>query len=118
MAKKDPKVSDYIDSCAPFAEPILKYLRKTVHKACPKASEALKWGHPHFLYEGKLLCGMAEFKAHCGFNFWHGRAVVPGEPTQGFGQFGKVASLKDLPSEKKLVAFVKKAMKLVEAELD
>jgi hypothetical protein len=27
--------------------------------------------HAHFEYAGAILCGMAAFKAHCAFHFWH-----------------------------------------------
>lgn len=48
------------------------HLRKVIHEACPKAEEALKWGMPAFMYNGKILCGIAGFKAHCALWFWRG----------------------------------------------
>src|SRR5437667_7775062 len=39
MAKKDPRVDDYIKRTAPFARPILKHLRKIVHVGCPDVEE-------------------------------------------------------------------------------
>jgi hypothetical protein len=40
--KKDPRVDVYIKKSAPFAQPILKYLRKIVHTGCPAAEETIK----------------------------------------------------------------------------
>ena len=70
MPKKDPRVDAYIAKSADFAKPILKQLRAMVHAACPQVTEDIKWGVPHFMYHG-MLCGMAAFKQHCAFGFWH-----------------------------------------------
>ena len=35
MGKKDPRIDAYIEKSAPFAQPILKRLRKLIHVACP-----------------------------------------------------------------------------------
>jgi len=67
--KKDPRIDAYIKKSAPFAQPILKRLRKLIHAACPDVEESLKWSCPHFVYHG-MLCHMAAFKAHCAFGFW------------------------------------------------
>ena len=53
---KDPRVDAYIAKSADFAKPILKHLRRVVHKGCPRASETLKWGVPAYEYEGEILC--------------------------------------------------------------
>ncbi len=42
MAKKDPRVDDYIENSADFARPILKHLRKVVHLGCPQVKETIK----------------------------------------------------------------------------
>ena len=89
---RDPRVDDYIALAAPFAQPILKHLRELVHKAIPGADEAIKWGMPHFTFKGKNVAGMAAFKAHCSFGI-HG----DGNAVEGIGQFGRIASLDDLP---------------------
>ena len=99
---------------APFARPILKHLRKVVHAGCPDVEETLKWGHPHFDYEGNF-CGMAAFKAHATFGFWKGALLGDGATPLGksteraMGQFGRITSLDDLPSERALIALVKRA---------
>lgn len=114
-AKKDRRVDKYIQDCEPFARPILTHLRKNILQACPEGEETLKWGMPHLIYRGSILCGFAGFKQHCALGFWQGREVVGGEKTEGAGHFGKITSLKDLPSPKALAGFVRKGMKLIEA---
>ena len=75
MGKRDPRVDAYIKEAAPFARPILKEIRDTVHAACPGVEETMKWRFPHFMYQG-MLCGMAAFKQHAAFGFWKGSLVV------------------------------------------
>jgi hypothetical protein len=70
MGKKDPRVDAYIAKAATFARPILRRLRTLVHRGCPEVVEEIKWGAPHFNYRG-MFCGMATFKEHCVFGFWH-----------------------------------------------
>lgn len=117
MATKDPRIDAYIAKSAPFAKPILKHLRKVVHAGCPQVTETLKWSMPHFDYKG-VMCGMAAFKEHCSFGFWKESLVLgPGKTSEkaGMGSFGCIKSMKDLPSEKTLVGYVKKAAALNEA---
>jgi uncharacterized protein YdeI (YjbR/CyaY-like superfamily) len=117
MGKRDPRVDAYIERAQPFARPILKHLRKMVHGACPHVQETMKWSFPHFDYKG-IFCAMAGFRQHCTFGFWKGallRDSVKGMPAGGekaMGQFGRIASLADLPNEKTLVRIVKAAAKL------
>lgn len=114
MSSHDPRIDAYIAKAAPFAQPILEHLRKVVHNACPAAEETLKWGMPFFSYKGALLCNMAAFKQHCSFGFWLHKDVIGEAGDAGMGQFGKIASLKDLPAKKSLAALVKKAMSLID----
>jgi uncharacterized protein YdeI (YjbR/CyaY-like superfamily) len=117
MPTIDKRIDDYIVKAQPFAQPILKSIRASVHKACPQANETIKWGFPVFEYKG-LLCGFASFKAHCSFNLWkyklindtHG-LIEKGE-RDGMGIFGKMTSTNDLPSEKILLDYIKQAIKL------
>lgn len=90
----DPRIDAYIAKAAPFAQPILTHLRQLVHATVPGLDEAIKWGMPHFVYKGKNLAGLAAFKAHTAF-------VVHGDGRQGdaMGQYGKIASLADLPAD-------------------
>lgn len=112
MGKKDPRVDEYIEKSADFAKPILKHLRKVVHAACPGVEETMKWSFPHFDYRG-MMCSMASFKEHCAFGFWKGELVFEGKAQRdAMGHFGRITSLGDLPPEKTLAGYVKKAMKL------
>jgi uncharacterized protein YdeI (YjbR/CyaY-like superfamily) len=115
MGKKDPRVDAYIDKSASFAKPILKHLRKIVHAGCPDVEETIKWQMPHFDYKG-VLCGMAAFKEHCAFGFWKGSLVVGKnqDADSGMGQFGRIGSIRDLPNEKVLIGYVRKAAELNE----
>lgn len=114
MTAKDPRVDAYIAKAPDFAKPILTHLRATVRKACPEASEEIKWGMPFFT-RNSLLCNMAAFKAHVAFGFWNRDRVTGDSGGQGaMGQLGRITSLKDLPAEKVLVAWVKKAVALDE----
>jgi len=117
MATKDPRIDAYIAKAPAFAKPILKHLRKVVHAGCPDVEETIKWSMPHFDHKG-ILAGMAAFKQHCAFGFWKGSLVIDdgraAEKT-GIGSFGCIKSLADLPNEKTLVGYVKKAAALNEA---
>jgi uncharacterized protein YdeI (YjbR/CyaY-like superfamily) len=117
MASKDPRIDAYIAKSADFAKPILKHLRKIVHAGCPEVEETLKWSMPHFDYKG-VMCGMAAFKQHCVFGFWKESLIFDSgkiaEKT-AMGSFGCIKSLADLPSEKTLVGYVKKAAALNDA---
>jgi uncharacterized protein YdeI (YjbR/CyaY-like superfamily) len=113
---KDPRVDAYIARQADFARPILEHVRAAVHAACPEAEETLKWGMPAFMYKGEILATMAAFKAHATFGFWRGSQVVGDDERQegAMGQFGRLASLADLPDEKTLHALIHKAMALAD----
>lgn len=112
---RDPRIDAYIERAAPFAQPILAHVRELVHEACPDVEETIKWGMPTFVHTGGILCGMAAFKQHASFGFWkHALVVGEGEPRDGMGSYGKLASLKDLPPKKTLLAHVRKAMTLNE----
>lgn len=114
MSTTDPRVDAYIAKAAPFAQPILKHLRKAVHSASPQIDETIKWGFPHFMYKG-MLCGMAAFKAHATFGFWKGSLIVKraGKAAEdAMGQFGRITSVKDLPAAAVLKRYVREAMRL------
>ena len=114
MPKRDPRVTAYISDRAPFARPILRHLRKVIHEAAPGLEEAIKWGMPSFLYQGKIVCGFAGFKAHCALWFWKGKAIVGRKPSEAMGNFGRITSLADLPSATELKAYVQKAVETIE----
>jgi uncharacterized protein YdeI (YjbR/CyaY-like superfamily) len=117
MATKDSRIDAYIAKSAVFAKPILKHLRNAVHAGCPGVVETIKWSMPHFDYKG-MMCGMAAFKQHCAFGFWKADLILDrgeGAEKSGMGSFGCIRSLGDLPNEKTLIGYVKKAAALNEA---
>ena len=117
MAKKDPRIDAYIAKAQPFAQPILKHLRAVVHAACPAVEETIKWSHPHFDYQGAMMCSMASFKAHAVFGFWRGPQLLgaASKNSGAMGDFGRIESLADLPSKVQLTKLIKAAMKLSES---
>jgi len=114
MPQRDKRIDAYIAKAQPFARPILEHLRETVHAACPDVQETLKWSHPSFEYKG-IMCGMASFKEHCTFGFWKS-ALILGDGASGdaMGQFGRITSVKDLPSKRVMSGYIEKAMQLNE----
>jgi len=119
MAKKDPRIDLYISKSAEFAKPILMHLRELVHAACPEVEETIKWSFASFDYKGPM-CSMAAFKQHCAFGFWKASLMKDktltknAESESAMGHYGKITSLKNLPSDKKIIAHIKEAMKLNE----
>ncbi len=117
--KTDPRVDAYIAKSADFARPILRHLRALVHKACPPAVETIKWGMPSFTHHG-ILCGMAAFKAHATFGFWRRGltdeiAKTGVDADAAMGSLGRITSVKDLPSDRAMLGYIRKAAKLNEA---
>ena len=114
MATRDPRIDAYIEKAQPFAQPILKRIRKAVHTACPDAVETVKWSMPAFEYKGPLV-GMAAFKAHCTLGFWKASLMtsVPQDKRgQAMGHFGRFESIADVPPEAALVKMIKEAAEL------
>ena len=110
---RDPRIDAYIAKAAPFARPILGKVRERVHAAAPEAQETMKWSAPGFTVDGKILLMMAAFKAHAALNFWRGQEIGDGSPKAGaMGQFGKLASVDDLPSDEELDALIREAAAL------
>ncbi|MEO8190254.1 MAG: YdeI/OmpD-associated family protein [Acidobacteriota bacterium] len=121
MKNTDPRIDDHIARAADFAKPILRHLRELVHQACPDVEETVKWSSPAFTTDGKIMCGMAAFKEHCTFGFWHqGMTEVLGEDGEkeatAMGSFGRIRSLSDLPSDRKLLRYIRKAAELSASE--
>ncbi|SNS43339.1 Uncharacterized conserved protein YdeI, YjbR/CyaY-like superfamily, DUF1801 family [Sphingomonas laterariae] len=112
---RDDRVDAYIERKAEFARPILTHLRDRVHAACPEVEEAIKWSSPAFLYKGQILCSMAAFKGHAAFGFWRG-AEVTGTPEErsAMGQFGRIATIADLPDDATLAGFITRGMALID----
>jgi uncharacterized protein YdeI (YjbR/CyaY-like superfamily) len=116
MPSYDKRIDAYIEKSAEFAQPVMIHLRDLVHKACPEVTETLKWSMPSFEYKG-LLCGFAAFKQHCTFGFWKQSLLetdaFPKNRT-AMGSFGRITSLKDLPSDKVMIGLIHQAMELNE----
>jgi uncharacterized protein YdeI (YjbR/CyaY-like superfamily) len=115
----NPKVNAYLVKVQPFAQPIMEHLRLLVHQACPDIVETIKWSRPFFEYHGVILCNMSAFKEHCSFGFWGEEiAAVLRDATalgrDGMGSLGRIASLKDLPSDKQMLDWIRKAVAFVD----
>ncbi len=116
--QKDERIDEYIAKAQPFAQPVLKYLRELVHKACPDAEETMKWSFPHFDYKGKMMCSMAAFKQHAVFGFWKANLLkdphnyLSENADKAMGNLGRITSIDDLPPEEVLIDFIHQAMKL------
>jgi uncharacterized protein YdeI (YjbR/CyaY-like superfamily) len=114
----NPKVDAYIAKAQPFAQPILTHIRELAHKACPDVDEEIKWSMPFFVLRGVILGHMAAFKQHCAIGFWgpemHAILREDGLLSEdGMGSLGKVANVKDLPSDKNLLNYYRQAAGLV-----
>jgi uncharacterized protein YdeI (YjbR/CyaY-like superfamily) len=120
MGSKDKRIDAYIIKAQPFAQPVLRHLRELVHKGCPDVEETIKWGMPSFEYKGPF-CSMASFKQHCVFGFWKSKLLndaenylgkIKSEGGEAMGNLGRLTSLRDLPSDKIMLDFIKQAKKL------
>ncbi len=121
-ATLNPKFDAYIAKAAPFAQPILKHLRDLVHAQCPAVAEEIKWGMPAFMYQEKMLCSMAAFKAHMAFGFWHqdmekliAKEHGGGQVGEAMGLLGRIAKREDLPNDATLRRYIKQAMAMTDA---
>ena len=121
---KNPAVDAYIAKSADFAKPILKHVRKLVHKGYPKIEETIKWGVPAFEREG-IVAMMAAFKKHVAFGFWSERLirerlgadadrVFPKDAKLGMGG-RRYQSRDELPPDAVIVRAVKFAVALNES---
>jgi uncharacterized protein YdeI (YjbR/CyaY-like superfamily) len=117
--KLNPKVDAYLERAQPFAQPIMEQLRELVHKACPEIEETIKWSRPFFEYRGAILCNMSAFKEHCSFGFWgeeigavlrEAGVIKEG----GMGTLGRITSVADLPSDKKMLGWIRQAAAFVD----
>lgn len=124
MATKDKRIDAYITKAQPFAQPILKHLRKLVHQACPEVEETIKWSFASFDYKGPF-CSMASFKQHAVFGFWKSKLLKDPKGYLGerfnqggaaMGNLGRITTLKDLPPDRIILDFIKQAKKLNDDE--
>jgi uncharacterized protein YdeI (YjbR/CyaY-like superfamily) len=113
-ANFNPKVDVYLAKTRPFAQPIMTHLRELVHKGCPEVEETIKWSRPFFEYRGAILGNMSAFKEHCSFGFWGeeiGAVLREAKvlQTDGMGSLGRITSVKELPSDKQMLGWIRQA---------
>ena len=113
-ANFNPKVDAYLAKTRPFAQPIMSHLRELVHKGCPEVEETIKWSRPFFEYRGAILCNISAFNEHCSFGFWGeeiGAVLREAGVVQegGMGSLGRITTVKDLPSDKQMLSWIRQA---------
>ena len=73
----------------------------------------MKWSTPTFTVDGKILLGMAAFKAHAALNFWRGQELRgDSAKADAMGQFGRLTSIQDLPPDQELDALIREGARL------
>jgi uncharacterized protein YdeI (YjbR/CyaY-like superfamily) len=116
----DPRIDAYIAKSRPFAQPILKHIRKLVHKACPAVVETIKWSRPFFEYKSAILGNMSAFKEHCSFGFWGQEisAVLRDAKvlqSGAMGSLGRLTRVEDLPADKHMLGLLSQAVAFVDS---
>lgn len=111
----DPRIDSYIAESGDFAQEILPHIRALFHQHCPDVEETIRWRMPSFSYRGRPLAHMAAFKAHAALAFWDRDALKAGQEGNGAGQFGRLRSLTDLPSDAVLADKIRDGMAMIEA---
>ena len=109
MAKNDARIDAYIAKSGDFAKPILNRIRKFVHQACPQVEETIKWNTPFYIHQGILVATPA-FKRHCAPIFWKRKLILGKERVK----FRRLTSPVDLPTDKILLGYIRKAVELNE----
>lgn len=116
------EIDRYIEKASPFAQPILRRVRELVHSSRDDIEEALKWRSPTFLVDGKIICGMAAFKEHCVFAFWHQavQAEIAKENAKvraALLERGCLTDVAQLPSAKIVAKYVRRSVELYAADV-
>jgi uncharacterized protein YdeI (YjbR/CyaY-like superfamily) len=110
----------YIGESPEFARPVFSLIVKLVRQVCPPATEAIKWGFPHFMYKGKILCSFAAFSKHCAISIPMAKYMDDktlqkiAENDTSMGHFGKITSVKDLPAKGKMIDYLKSAIMIID----
>ena len=113
---RDSRIDAYIAKANPFAQPILATVRDRVHAMVPDVEETVKWSMPAYTVGGKILLITAAFKAHAALNFWRGQELRGQQAdADAMGQFGKLASVEDLPPEEELDRLIREAAALAKS---
>lgn len=105
MSAVDPRIDAFIAKAQPFAQPILSHLRDVIHRALPQVEEAIKWGRPSFVHEGRIVAVFGAFKAHASLTLWK-MGEATGREEEGMGQFGRLTSLGDLSDDAELIRLI------------
>ena len=118
MKSRSPEFDAYIEKSAEFAKPILKKIRSLYHKACPQIEEKIKWGCPHFEYQG-VVGSMAAFKNHVSYGFWKAKLLKDPHKlltvmTKASMGHSRITSLSELPADKILISYICQAVALNE----
>jgi uncharacterized protein YdeI (YjbR/CyaY-like superfamily) len=115
--KPDPRIDAYIAKQADFARPILEHIRRLMGESGLELEETIKWSMPHFTYRGRLLAGMAAFKAHATLGLWHASEVLgaTGAERSAMGQFGRLTSIADLPPDEEILTLIRRAAEIAAA---
>ena len=113
---REPRIDAYIAKAQPFARPILEKVRERVHAVVPDVEETVKWSMPAYTVCGKILLITAAFKAHTALNFWRGQELESSHSSVGaMGQFGKIKSIDELPSDAELDRLIREAAELAKS---
>jgi uncharacterized protein YdeI (YjbR/CyaY-like superfamily) len=113
---REPRIDAYIAKAQPFAQAILTHVRERVHGVLPEIEEAVKWGMPAYMVDGKIVLITAAFKAHAALNFWRGQELESSHESVGaMGQFGRLTSVDDLPSDAELDRLIREAAELAKS---
>lgn len=113
---RDPRVDAYLRKARPFARPILRRIRSVIRANVRGGVETMKWGMPAYTRNGRIVCGMAAFQAHCAWWFWNSAklrraGLVTRRTGQGaMGQFGRITSIKDLPPRTAMIRVLRAAV--------
>jgi uncharacterized protein YdhG (YjbR/CyaY superfamily) len=66
ITSKTKTIDEFIHTFPLATQKILKKLKETIHKAAPKATEAISYGIPTFKMKGNLV-HFSGYKTHIGF---------------------------------------------------
>jgi uncharacterized protein YdhG (YjbR/CyaY superfamily) len=66
MTKPIASIDDYLATLPDAARSVVEELRRTIHRACPGAGEAIRYRMPTFTLDGGSLVHLAAWKNHVG----------------------------------------------------
>lgn len=93
------RVTDYIAQVNPDLQPIMDYIRQSIHEVYPEIEENIKWGAPSFEINGKIICSLMAFKKHINFLFKNvGLEFAPYASLEYFGEKSGMMGVKHITS--------------------